>query len=356
MRSEEGGVSAVDLFCGAGGLSQGLQEAGVNVVAGVDIDPACAWAFQTNIGAPFIERDVRRITSAHLEPLWADGTMRLLAGCAPCQPFSPYRRGADTRDEKQWPLLNEFARLVQETLPEMVTMENVTRIGKATVFISFVTQLQGLGYHVDWRSCHGPRYGLPQARRRLVLLASRLGPLAVPAGHLEESAFQTVRDAIGQLPPLAAGEADDTDPLHVARALSNLNLRRISASKSGGTWRDWPPELLAPCHQRATGASFQSVYARMEWDRPAPTITTLAHNYGAGRFGHPEQDRPISLREAALLQGFPPTYQLVRAGEKVNTALLGRLIGNAVPPPIAKAVGQAVVAHAAEHVNAAARG
>jgi len=191
MVSTDGGVSAVDLFCGAGGLSHGLQEAGVSVVAGVDMEPACAWAFETNIGAPFIPRDVRQLTAEHLEPLWAEGAVRLLAGCAPCQPFSPYRRGADTSDEKQWPLLDEFSRLVREASPEMVTMENVTRIGKASVFTSFVADLRGLGYHVDWRSCHGPRYGLAQERRRMVLLASRLGPLDVPPGALSCWATQS---------------------------------------------------------------------------------------------------------------------------------------------------------------------
>lgn len=340
-------MSAVDLFCGAGGLSQGLQEAGVNVVAGVDVDPACAYPFEANIEAPFVERDVRDLTAQHLEPLWADGAPRLLAGCAPCQPFSPYRRGVDTSHEEQWPLLREFGRLVGEVLPDVVTMENVTRIAKAGVFVEFVAGLRNLSYHVDWRSCYGPRYGLAQHRRRLVLLASRLGPLRVPPGHLDKSQFTTVREVIGGLPEIAAGECHFDDQLHVARALSPLNRKRIAASKPGGTWRDWPLELLSPCHTRTAGSSFQNVYARMEWDKPSPTITTLAHNYGAGRFGHPEQDRPISLREAALLQGFPPGYRLVREGEAVHASRLGRLIGNAVPPPLAAAVGRAVLTHAA---------
>ncbi|PPG61079.1 DNA cytosine methyltransferase [Rathayibacter sp. AY1C5] len=338
-------ISAIDLFCGAGGLSQGLQDAGIRVVGGVDIEASCGYAFESNIDAPFMEMDVRDVTAAHLEPLWQSGTVRMLAGCAPCQPFSPYRRGVDTSAEEQWPLLREFARLVEEIEPELVTMENVPRIGSSQVFKDFVTELESLGYFVDWKSCYGPRYGLPQHRRRLVLLASRLGPIKVPDGPLDESDFRTVRDVIGGLPPIASGEAHAEDSLHVARRLSPLNLQRIAASKPGGTWKDWPEELLSPCHRKASGASFKNVYARMEWDKPSPTITTLSNNFGAGRFGHPEQARPLSLREAALLQGFPRGYRFVRSGAKINMAPIARLIGNAVPPPIAAEVGRAALAH-----------
>lgn len=339
-------VAAVDLFCGAGGLSEGLRQAGVLVVAGVDNDPACDFPFSTNIGAPFLLRDVRQLTAEHLEDLWPDGHLRLLAGCAPCQPFSPYRRGADTSSEEQWPLLDEFGRLVRDVVPDMVTMENVPRIGNAKVFHRFQDGLRGLGYRVHWRSCHLPRFGLPQHRRRVVLVASRLGPVEVPPGGLVEGDFPTVRGAIADLPRLAHGTSDPNDSLHAARRLTDINLRRIRASRPGGTWRDWPEDLLAPCHRKATGSSFQSVYARMEWDAPSPTITTLAHNFGTGRFGHPEQDRPISLREAAVLQGFPKGYRLTKAGEKVNFSTLGRLIGNAVPPPLGAAVGQMLLEHA----------
>jgi DNA (cytosine-5)-methyltransferase 1 len=345
-------VSAIDLFCGAGGLSHGLQEAGVAVAAGIDLDPACKYPFEANIEAPFLQQDVRDVTAGQLSRLWESGGVRVLAGCAPCQPFSPYRRGADTTGEEQWPLLGEFGRLVSETLPEIVTMENVPRIGKARIFTEFVSQLEALGYDVSWRSCNGLDYGLPQGRRRLVLLASLLGPLAVPEGPLRGSAPRTVRDTIAGLPPLRSGQVDSVDPLHRSRGLTDINLRRIRASTPGGTWEQWPEELRAPCHRKSSGATFRNVYARMEWDKPSPTITTLAHNFGTGRFGHPEQDRPISLREAAMLQGFPETYRFVQAGAAVYFSQLGRLIGNAVPPPIAAAVGAAILEHVAAHSGA----
>lgn len=342
-------VYAIDLFCGAGGLSQGLQEAGISVVAGVDVDEDCEYPFTRNIEASFLPRDVRELSGEHLTSLWGDAPVRLLAGCAPCQPFSPYRRGVDTSDEERWPLIREFGRLVAETLPELVTMENVPRIGSSTVFLEFVNGLKALGYHVNWRSCNGLRYGLAQGRRRLVLVASLLGPIAVPEGSVDEENPRTVREVIAELPALEAGEVDANDPLHRSRSLTEINLKRIRASSPGGTWEEWPEELRAPCHRKATGASFRNVYARMEWDKPSPTITTLAHNFGTGRFGHPEQDRPISLREAAMLQGFPREYHFVRSSDPVYFSSLGRLIGNAVPPPLARAVGEELLRPATRH-------
>lgn len=337
-------LTAIDLFCGAGGLSFGLQQAGISVVAGVDIDPSCEYPFEANLDAPFLLKDVYDLTAEHLDALWGDAETRALVGCAPCRPFSPYRRGTDTSHEKDWPLLSEFGRLVRECRPELVTMENVPRIGSSKVFRTFVRDLEDAGYHVDWRSCNCLDFGLAQRRRRLVLVASLLGPIEVPQGSHEGSP-RTVRDEIGDLPSIPAGEVCAKDPLHKSRALSDLNLERIRASKPGGTWEQWPESLRANCHKKASGATFRNVYARMEWAKPSPTITTLSHNFGTGRFGHPEQDRPISLREAAMLQGFPRSYKFVRPEGSVHFQRFGRLIGNAVPPPLGQAVGDALMAH-----------
>jgi DNA (cytosine-5)-methyltransferase 1 len=345
-------ISAVDLFCGAGGLSLGLRQAGITVVGGIDNDATCRYPFETNIEAPFILKDVNHVRAEHLTPLWRPGTIRLLAGCAPCQPFSPYRRGADTSMEERWPLLAQFGRLVEEAEPDLVTMENVPRMGRAEVFSEFAAGLEEAGYHVAWRSCQGLDFGLPQTRRRLVLVASRLGPIAVPSGSRKGRPPVTVRDTIGSLPAITAGETHKADPLHRSRDLSEINLRRIRASRPGGTWADWPEALRAPCHRRSSGSTFRNVYARMEWDKPSPTITTLSPNFGAGRFGHPDQDRPISLREAAMLQGFPRHYEFVPAGAAIKAQPLARMIGNAVPPPLAAAVGMALTQHVAQRVKA----
>ncbi|WP_428116896.1 DNA cytosine methyltransferase [Candidatus Poriferisodalis sp.] len=340
-----GHIAAVDVFCGIGGLSSGLAAAGIEVVAGVDLDGSCRFPFEANVaGARFIERDVREVTSAELSDLWPDGAVRLLAGCAPCQPFSSYRKGTSSSNDSRWALLRQLARLVEETRPELVTTENVPRIRGKSIFQDFAIRLRRLGYSIDYRICPCTEYGIAQTRRRLVLVGSLLGHVNVPDGAQRDCPPKTVAQAIGHLPPIEAGTADEADPMHRSRALSQLNLRRIAVSKPGGTWHDWPEELRAACHRRTTGAAFRNVYARMRWDRPSPTVTTYFHNFGAGRFGHPEQDRAISLREAAILQGFPEDYQFVSVEGDVRLTTLGRHIGNAVPPPLAEAIGRAFVA------------
>jgi DNA (cytosine-5)-methyltransferase 1 len=336
-------ISAIDLFCGAGGLSLGLASAGIDVAAGIDLDPACKYPYETNLDATFIQRDVGEITGHDLEELWTPEAPRLLAGCAPCQPFSSHRRGADTSSEGNWDLLSHFGRLTAETLPEFVTMENVTRLSSMSVFRKFVGKLRDLNYSVDFGTLYGPEFGLPQERRRLVLIASRIGSIHLPTGEHDRSKFKTVKETIKELPRLAAGEVDPCDPMHSARKLSPLNLARMRASKPGGTWRDWPTNLVADCHKKSSGASFQAFYGRMRWDSPSPTITTQAYNFGTGRFGHPEQDRSITLREAAMLQGFPRNYRFVPDGDRPSRQAVGRLIGNAVPPEFGLAVGRQFV-------------
>lgn len=349
QRKEAAQISGVDLFCGAGGLSFGLQKAHISIAAGVDLDPACQFPIEANVGAKFIKADVRDLTADLLLPLWPDGAVRLLAGCAPCQPFSPYRRGQDTSKERDWPLLAEFARLASETEPTLITMENVPRIGRSAVFADFVSALERDGYYVSWESHRAADYGLPQTRRRLVLLASKLGPISMPKGRYQSGDYRTVRKTIAGLPPIEHGSADPSDPMHRSRRLSDTNLQRMQASTPGGSWEDWPEALRSNCHRKATGSTFRNVYSRMEWDKPAPTITTLAYNFGTGRFGHPEQDRAISLREAAMLQGFPRKYKFVQTPSEVTLDRVGRLIGNAVPPPLAKAVGATLAQHVDDH-------
>jgi DNA (cytosine-5)-methyltransferase 1 len=163
--------------------------------------------------------------------------------------------------------------------------------------------------------------------------------------EFHEKSYKTVRNSIFHLPKLKAGETDRNDPWHTASSLSELNLRRIKASKPGGTWRDWDKSLLAKCHRKISGQTYPSVYGRMEWDSPCPTITTQCFGYGNGRFGHPEQDRAISLREAAILQTFPSDYKFLPSGEKASFYKLGRLIGNAVPVKMGKVIAQSLLEH-----------
>ena len=345
-------VSAVDLFCGAGGLTYGLRLAGIKVEAGIDIDEDAQYAFEeNNSDTKYYPWDVGRKKSSSIEKLFSKNKYRLLAGCAPCQPFSKLTQAIE--NHRCWDLLNNFARFVASIEPELVTMENVPELAERgqEVFDHFVGTLERLDYHVDWKIVKCEEYGVPQFRRRLVLLASKLGELKVPEGrYRSETQWKTVRETIRNLPPLKSGEEHPKDRLHVASKLSDLNLRRIKATSSdGGNRLEWPEELVLECHKKATGKTYHSIYGRMWWDRPSPTMTTLCTGIGNGRFGHPEQHRSITLREAALLQSFPRSYQFWPPDLKLNRGAVGRMIGNAVPPRLAKALGRAIMEHVAEH-------
>lgn len=336
-------IKCIDLFCGVGGLTHGLVSGGVHVVAGVDLDPQCRFAYEFNNCARFMELDIASISGSDLVPLVANADYTMLAGCAPCQPFSTYsRKGRTDRKCTEWDLVAEFGRVASEMKPDFVTMENVPQLLDHRVFKKFLCSLRD--YRVTYKVIDCERFGIPQTRKRLVLLASRHGEVVLSPRQQPDSA--TVRSAISHLPHIAAGETCATDPLHTACRLSTLNLRRIRASVPGGTWRDWSRSLLAPCHRRASGATYPSVYGRMEWDAPAPTITTQCFGYGNGRFGHPEQDRAISLREAALLQTFPERYRFIETESPVRFSVLGRLIGNAVPVRLGAVVAESFVEHA----------
>jgi DNA (cytosine-5)-methyltransferase 1 len=336
-------IIGVDLFCGIGGLTHGLVRGGVHIAAGFDVDPSCKYPFEANNAAPFVERDVAKLTAEEVTAYYKDAEYTLLAGCAPCQPFSTYSRsGRNSEYESQWPLVLAFGSLVKSVKPDLVTMENVPQLADHPVFEKFLKSL--VGYKKWWAIIECASIGVPQTRKRLVLLASRLGRKALKLTH-DSVQEATVRQTIGKLPSIQAGEQDLRDALHMASSLSPLNLSRIQASRPGGTWRDWPAELQADCHRRATGATYPSVYGRMEWDRPAPTITTQCFGYGNGRFGHPEQSRAISLREAAMLQTFPANYKFAPKGTPIKFSQMGRLIGNAVPVRLGEVIAQTLVDH-----------
>lgn len=339
-------IDAVDLFCGVGGLSYGLQKTGISIRGGIDFDPQCEFPFTANINdAKFFHEDITTSDAEKVSKLYRKNSLKLLAGCAPCQPFSNLRNGTNKTKSDKWPLLNEFSRLVKLIKPDFVTMENVPQLKKQSVFLDFLETLKGLGYQVFTRIVDAAEYGVPQRRKRLVLLASLHGVIRLLSPEEIGVQRKTVRDAIGQLPPVKAGETHHSDPLHKARALSNLNLDRIRASQPGGTWEDWPDHLKLACHKKETGATFRSVYGRMQWDLPSGTITTQSTNFGTGRFGHPNQDRALSLREIAILQSFPADYIFTKPEGEIEFTSLGRLIGNAVPVDLGYAVGRSIVQH-----------
>ncbi len=347
-------AAAVDIFCGAGGLTRGLLDAGIPVVAGYDIDEACRYAFEhNNAPAVFKKQSVTEITAADLAAHYPAGHKRILVGCAPCQPFSKYAQGDRGAKDDKWKLLHEFARLVCELEPDIVSMENVPELADHEIFETFLAILAAEGFHFDEepakRIIYCPDFGMAQHRHRLVVIASRLGPISlIPPTHKPEN-YETVRTALAGLPALTAGQVSETDPLHRSSRLEDINLRRIRESKPGGTWRDWPQELVAKCHNKKSGKTYPTVYERMTWDEPASTMTTQFYGFGNGRFGHPEQDRAISLREGAVLQSFPKDYAFVKPGEKCCFKTVGRMIGNAVPVRLGEVVGKTIKRHLEEH-------
>ncbi len=347
--------AVVDLFCGAGGLTHGFFTEGFGVVAGYDIDAACKYPYEANNpGARFIQKDIKAVTSNELLALYPPNSIKILVGCAPCQPFSKYTRKTNGVDAR-WSLLDEFSRLVEGALPDVVSMENVhglVNFEKGRMFSAFVEKLRELEYDVFINdSVYCPDYGIPQNRTRLVLLASRFGPIAlIPKTH-SPADYKKVRDYIANTKHIESGEADPADPVHRASILSPTNLKRMKASRPGGTWHDWPDDLVANCHKKQSGKTYKNVYGRMSWDQLAPTITTQCYGFGNGRFGHPEQDRAISMREAALLQTFPAEYKFVDPEQPYHIKVLARLIGNAVPVDLAKVIARSIKKHLDTHVR-----
>ncbi len=315
--------------------------------AGVDVDPKCKYPYEKNNGCLFVEEDVAKLSGFEVASFFPANHTKILVGCAPCQPFSTYTRGKKERKLHRWGVLSAFARIIGEADPDVVSMENVPQLQKEIIFERFVASLRSLGYSVTYSNVNCWTYGVPQTRTRLVLFASKYGPInLVPPTH-PPSRLRTVRQAIGRLGLIKAGSICRRDRLHRASALSPRNVRRIRASKPGGTWRDWTDDLVANCHKAETGETYPSVYGRMVWDGLGPTVTTQCHGFGNGRFGHPRQDRAISLREAALLQTFPRSYKFAAPDDLITFHHLGKLIGNAVPVRLGRIIGRSILRHLA---------
>lgn len=337
-------IRVADFFCGCGGTSAGLRAAGMQIALGVDIDRDAAETFRLNFPeARFMERDVRALNpdevAQQLGP--ADGTLLLIAACAPCQPYSSLHRSCGTDGRRT--LLLSLIPFLERLRPELLLVENVPGLetgGTNSAWEPFLEALGDLGYAVDWRVVDARDFGVPQRRRRLVLLGSRLGAVAVPAPTHgpagERRSWSTVWDWIGHLPPLAAGEHHPDVSNHQASALTHRNLERLRATPPGGTRLSWPKELWLDCHDGHRGHS--DVYGRMRADGQAPALTTKCTSISNGRFGHPFQDRPISVREAACLQTFPAGF-VFSGGIRSAT----RQVGNAVPVLLAQRIGEAIL-------------
>jgi DNA (cytosine-5)-methyltransferase 1 len=248
-----------------------------------------------------------------------------------------------------------FMTLVRRTMPDIVSMENVPDLADTTkypVFGEFVETLRALDYKVYFKKIDASKYGVPQRRHRLVLLASRFGDISMIAETHSSENLVTVRKAIGSLPRLRSGMVDSNDPLHRASKLSDLNMERIAATpRNGGSATSWPKALVPKCYRRRTGRSYMvSVYGRMRWNSPASTVTTQFMTLGTGRYGHPSQNRAISMREAARFQTFPDYYKFA-PGNLVIAKNTARHIGNAVPVLLGRAIGKSIKKHLRRHLQ-----
>ena len=332
----------VDIFCGIGALSHGFKLAGFDIRAGYDIESTCEFAYEFNNNATFINKDIRDLQVNEVKKQFTGKLPSIMIGCAPCQPFSTYRYRY--KKDPQYSLVDKFAKLAIEVQPDYISMENVPTLvsyDNGNIFKNFIANLERANYSVSWEIVRCEKFGIPQNRRRLVVIASKYNVASIPT---PPNITLTVRDAIESLNELSAGQTDSDDRLHKSRSLTHRNMKRIKASKPGGNWKDWPINLRADCHKRKSGKTYTSVYARMEWDKPSPTITTQFIGFGNGRFGHPKQDRAISLREGAILQSFPHNYKFHSDQDQPNIQTIARWIGNAVPVKLAEAIAKHIAA------------
>ena len=354
-----GDFTAVEVFAGGGGLAVGLREAGFRTVAAVEVEPHAAATFKANHpNVQVFRQDVRTVHGGMILPL-AGGRVDALAACPPCQGFSSLTSKWE-KDDPRNSLVAEVGRLADELRPRTIMLENVpglTQKGKP-LFDALIEQLEELGYQINWSVLQVADYGVPQKRRRLVLLAGLGFRIEMPSPtHSRTGAnnlprWRTVRDAIGGMDnPIAFvhakehGGAQAVD-WHVVRQMSPQNLERLKKAKPGGSWRDIPEELRVSCHQNGyTG--FPNVYGRMVWDEPSVTITAGCTTLSKGRFGHPEQDRTISLREAAHLQTFPADYRF----ETPHFERACEIVGNALPCVFAEAIARQVYCALAERTE-----
>lgn len=339
-------LKAIDFFSGAGGLTYGLQAAGIKVLAGIDNDSTCKETFETNNqSAVFIEKDITKYSPQELERelhIQKNDNFMVFAGCAPCQFWSIIQTSRE-KSKKTKNLILEFQRFIEYFNPGFVVVENVPGISskKGSPVGRFISALEALGYNVAHEVTDMSLYGIPQKRRRFTLLASRTTPISLPKPSNKKT---TVRDVLGVgngFSKIKAGTIDPTNFLHTAASLNRINTERIKMiTEDGGdrsVWQNKTKYQLA-CYA-SNGKKFYDTYGRMWWDRPSPTITTKFFSISNGRFAHPEEHRAISLREGATLQTFPKDYKFF--GNSITS--IAKMIGNAVPPEFAKIIGGQII-------------
>jgi DNA (cytosine-5)-methyltransferase 1 len=349
-------IKAIDLFCGAGGVTRGLLDAGIDVIAGFDIDKSLQKVYEKNnirpngVKAKYHNKRVEDLTKKDIYKLVGSKTARkekkekfLLAGCAPCQPFSLKNKNRHDKTDHRRTLITYFADLVKKTKPDFVFMENVAGLPKLEPdnLKYFTDVLNEEGFYWEANIVNAVNYGVAQNRKRFVLLASKEKDVKIPEGEYDgvSKSYKTVGEVIKNLPPIEVGSEHPDILNHKCANLSDKNKDRLrKISKDGGSRTELPPELWLKCHLNDDGTPKKvhlDTYSRMWWNKPAPTLTTKFNSITTGRYAHPEQNRAISLREGALLQSFPEEYKFYGSMQDI-----AKQIGNAVPPKMAEAFGK----------------
>lgn len=337
---------ALDLYSGCGGLTEGLKQAGFNVIAAVEIDKDAAKCYALNHPETnLIIKDIRDISVLRELKNELNGIqLHLLAGCPPCQGFSAIRRRNKkySRHDERNKLILDFLKFVKELNPLTIMLENVPGIINYYLFKKLVKELIKLGYRIDYKVVNVKNYKVPQRRKRLVLIGSKLGNITVPIGNGE---IISVRDTIGNLEPI--NQTDD--PIHKIVAHHTERIQNIinRIPRDGGSRKNLPKRYILECHKKKN-VGFNDIYGRLRWDKESSTITGGCLNPSKGRFLHPEENRCISAREAALLQTFPKDYKFPIDISKASLALL---IGNALPPKFSEIQSKKIFQHLSNYLN-----
>ncbi len=344
-------LKAVDFFCGAGGMTYGLRKAKIRVLGGIDNDPNLRDTYEVNNrGSKFIRADVSKLSFGELSEqlnIERNDDKLIFIGCSPCQYYTTIQTEKE-KSKKSKMLLVDFQRFVDHFRPGYIIIENVPGLETKpdSPLQRFKSFISGLGYCIDDKVLNAVQYNVPQNRKRYLLIATRVqDTIYLPKGRRQKKL--TVRNYIGNyqtFAPVAAGNKDSSKFMHTVSGLEKINLKRIRrTSHNGGTRLEWKndPELQLACYV-GKDYLFYDVYGRMYWDKPAPTITTKFNSITNGRYGHPEQDRAISIREGAVLQSFPLHYKF----KSDSICTIAKMIGNAVPPELARWIGKTLVNHA----------
>lgn len=337
---------SIDLFSGCGGLTEGLKQAGFRVLASIDIDKDAIKAYKLNHPeVKVFEKDIRAIDTKEIKKLLKNEPLHLLAGCPPCQGFSSIRRKnkkASSKDSRN-NLIMEYLRFVEDLKPLTIMLENVPGLANYYLFKKFLNRLEELGYHnvYNYKIVNMKDFGVPQRRKRITLIASRLGPIDVIEKTNEH---KTVRDAIGQLDSKFLKH----DPIHNIKTLHTDRIQELinSLPKDGGSRKDLPRKFNLACHEKEN-IGFNDIYGRLRWNDYSTTITGGCLNPSKGRFLHPEENRVISPREAAILQSFRHDYKFPSDISKTSLALM---IGNALPPKFSYVQSKNIKEHLESHL------